>query len=59
MTTLELQAADLPIVWTRDGVRGLLLPTGVIPWDRDGWPHVIWDGDPYLCVLAQDEIRQP
>lgn len=34
-------------------VVGTLVPS---PWDKDGWPHVVWDGDNYLCVLHPDEI---
>jgi hypothetical protein len=27
------------------------------PWDRDGWPHVVWDGDAYVCVLRPEEVE--
>ena len=33
---------------------GTLVPSP--PWDVDGWPHVVWDGDDYMCVLRPEEI---
>jgi hypothetical protein len=26
------------------------------PWDLDGWPHVVWDGDDWVSVLRPDEV---
>jgi hypothetical protein len=43
------------VLFTGDlSVRGRLVEPP--PWDRDGWPHVRWDGDDYVCVLRPDEV---
>lgn len=36
-------------------VRGVLVEPP--PWSLDGWPHVVWSGDSYTCVLPPEEIR--